>query len=246
MDRKRPREEHAIQVRRRQPTGERLPKYAKRTYYPNIQSTLFQVPLEKRDLDSFRTPMNQQVENPMNCGAVSTQLLHIIPKAVVEQLSKENTPTSVDQWVSYMNKRTPTKTEYYSDSTRDIAHAFDVLQTQLFEGFATLVGITRVSPEGEMLLGHFFVVVKLRPGNFYLLDPQIRMGTDANGIMKYLEEQQLNGEVVVIATNEPQTRGDFQTDYIDRFLPDLLTTECSIKGGRKKRRMTRRRKTGRK
>ena len=56
----------------------------------------------------------------------------------------------------------------------------------------------------------------------------------------------LNGDVYVITTREPHTRDEFQSQYVDHFLSNLVTFECSIGARRTKRRTTRRRKSGRK
>lgn len=237
--RKRAREEDTTQrVRRERPTGEPPRKIAKKGI---THSILFQVPLEKRDIRAFTNPLNQG-RNPMNCGAVSTQLLRIIPKALSEHLSVSNTPTSMNDWLAYMNIRSKNAAYYIPDASPDATHAIDMIRENLFEGFATLVGVTRVLPSGQPGVGHFFVLASLRPGLFYLLDPQVQFSTNAAGISKYLHDLQLNGEVVVVLTSDPHTRQEFDSDYIDHFLPDLLTSECSIKGGKRRRTMRRLRK----
>ena len=237
MDRKRSRD---VELKNPRPT-----KLLKRKH-GYIHSTLFQVPLEKRDIQSFSTPMNQHVENPMNCGAVSTQLLRMIPKAFSEELSKQNTPTTVDNWAQYMNTLVSDPTYYRIDSVSDISFAIGILRERLFEGFATLIGITRRAPSGEQPVGHFFVLANLRPGTFYLIDPQIQFSTDSNGVADYMRNNALNGDVYVITTREPHTRDEFQSQYVDHFLSNLVTFECSIGARRTKRRTTRRRKSGRK
>jgi hypothetical protein len=117
-----------------------------------------------------------------------------------------------------------------------VSEGIGIIKDNLFEGFGTLVGITRNTPSGEPAVGHFFVVANLRPGVFYLLDPQVRFGTDSNGLRAYIESQQLNGDIVVLTTAVAHTPAEFESEYINYFLPDLITSECSIsRGGRHKK-----------
>lgn len=191
-------------------------------------STLFQTQLRPEDVTFFENPANQPQYNPMNCGAVSGQLLGLVSKRSSEIMTAEKIGMGIQEWVDEFNKISDSPVYSHNLVTlRDI-------ETSLFPGFATLVLFTRLDD-----LGHYCVVAKDSKNEIYILDPQSRIVVPSEKISEYFKEQSFTDLVYVIRT-PPRTKEEHLSAYIDEILSSQLS-ECRLGGKRK--RSTRKRKT---
>ena len=228
-------------------------------YDPSIPSShLFQVPLSPCQVLEFKTPSSQAATNPENCAAVSAQLIGIISSAKSEELSayrfgqgqkdrftRIQMMAHLHQWSSHINRllrlvaSTTPDDMYNTFLSENITDGFAGIRNSLFDGFATIVLITRRVGD-KIESGHFIVIAKTGM-ELTVIDPQFRtMYTDKESIDAYLTGMQLNGMVETIQSSRPRTADEFRRDY-DGFLKAIPAI-----GSRRERKHTRRRKPARK
>lgn len=195
----------------------------------DTKSTLFQIPLRPEEVTYFENPKNQPDYNPMNCGAVSGQLLGFVSKQTSEIMTEKGIGMGIEEWVQEFNRVSGSQ-EYSSELT-----TLAEVEKDLFPGCATLVLFTRSGA-----VGHYCVLAKDSKNNIYILDPQARMVISRGGFSEYFKQQLFTDFVFVIRT-APRTEDEHFSAYIDDILSSRLTSECRIAGKRK--RSTRKRKT---
>ena len=197
------------------------------------KSTLFQTQLSNRDIVYFRNPENQPAYNPLNCGAVSGQLLGIVSKTLAEKMTAGITGVYIQEWEDSLNKIAGKKI-YHVEQTK-----LDEIYNDLFDGFGTLVLFTRA-----VGLGHYCVLASGNDHELYLLDAQTRQAYKGReAIEQYLQSQLLIGPTLVIRTI-PKTKNEHIDTFIDDFLSRNLA-ECRT-GGKRKTRKTRKLRSSRK
>ena len=187
------------------------------------KSSLFQALLSPRDVRYFKNPESQPQYNPMNCAAVSGQLLGMIPSSTSEKMTVGMMGVHFQEWLNELNKAAGQEI-YRSEQS-----SLDKLYNELFVGFGTLVLFTRPN-----VGGHYCVVTLGEDNNLYLLDPQKRKVFKNEEIPKYLQEQQLTGPIYVIKS-VPRTK----SPHISAFVEDILAgklSACRVGGKRKPRR----------
>jgi hypothetical protein len=192
------------------------------------KSSLFQTRLSKRDTAYFRNPDNQPAYNPLNCAAVSAQLLGIIPKSLAERMTARFEGAYIQEWEDALNYMAGKRIYRIQE-----AKMVDIYN-DLFDGFATLVLFTRVNGPG-----HYCVLASGPDHELYLLDAQMREVYQGRGeIEPYLQRQRLDGPALVIRTT-PKTK----EEHVDTFINDVLSWQLSqCRLGGKKKRTTRKRK----
>lgn len=204
-------------------------------------SNLFQLQLNDRDTRMFTNPPNQPANNPINCGAVTAQLLGLITPTVAEEMTARREGVMINGWVKTLNAMiNPQKlTAVIEGMTID---TLTNLQNRLFPGFATFVLATRLDPATNMeTIGHYFVIARTET-NIYLIDPQIRRTfTGPDQIVQYLLEEGLTGNLYSLHLQPPLTKSEHSSLYIEHFLADNLS-RCRTGGKRKNRRRTVKRK----
>lgn len=190
------------------------------------KSTLFQTQLSNKDILYFRNPENQPAYNPMNCGAVSGQLLGIVSKKLAEKMTARMEGVYIQDWENDLN--TAAGRRIYSIQQTNLVDIYN----DLFDGFGTLVLFTRVGGPG-----HYCVLALGNDHELYLLDAQLRQVYKGKAaIEQYLQTQGLVGPMLVIRTI-PKTKDE----HINTFINDFLSrhfSECRI-GGKRKTRKTR-------
>lgn len=198
--------------------------------------TLFQLPLNDRDIARFRTPIRQGFASgaPMNCGAVSGSLLGILTSEETEHLTQQGieAPSAyAEGWVAYLNRLVEKPGFYEVRQT-----GWTEIYNDLIQNHGTIVLGTR----GEDI-GHYFVVRRTSLGELEILDPQSKtMYTGMPSIEGYLAETGLTTEPLAFFSREPQTQQQINDLFVNYFLSNSLV-KCRITGGQKKR-QTRRKK----
>ena len=191
-------------------------------------STVFQAQLRPTDVKFFENPESQPRYNPMNCGAVSGQLLGIVSKSVSEEMTKQRIGVALDEWVNELNKLAG------SQIYRKEPASLQTIRNSLFPGFATLALFTRIDN-----IGHYAVIAVGKDNNLYILDPQIRKVFKNDEITQYIQEGNLDGPIYILRT-PPRTKSEHISAFIDDILAGHMSA-CHLGGKRK--RSTRKRKT---
>lgn len=181
-------------------------------------SNLFQVPISPADVAMFKNPPSQPPSYPMNCGAVSGQLLRIVSDAESELMTQRRIGTTWGEWINYINTKKPAGVIEYRtaivfnefETSRDSIRTIEPL---LFPGFATLVSVHRTTRPA----GHYFVLAKDAEGRTYILDPQIRHVVQSHQLQAYLELGKLDAHLITIKVNPPRTAHEFRTDFRSGF-----------------------------
>jgi hypothetical protein len=222
------------------------------------RSALFQVPLSPCQVLQFKNPPSQDATDPQNCAAVSAQLIGIISPTKSDELSayrlnqglgdkiaRAQMMAYMGQWASHINKLLcrsgPTTPEdMYSTSTSDtISSGFNGINDHLFDGFATIVLVSR-QVDNSIESGHFMVVAKTGT-ELSVIDPQQRtVDTGVQSIQSYLSSLDLNGMIETIQSKRLRSAEEFRRDY------NGFVKTVPVIGSRRKRRRTRRSKAARK
>ena len=204
-------------------------------------SNLFQLQLNDRDTRMFTNPPAQPANDPVNCGAVTAQLLGLITPAVSEEMTARREGVFLANWVNTLNGIIGHK-ELTAVREAITLNALTNIRNKLFPGFATFVLATRVDPITNIeTTGHYFVMARA-DGILYLVDPQIRRtfaGPDE--IAQYLIAEGLTGTLYSLELKTPLTKTEQRSFYIEHFLADNLS-RCRTGGKRKNRRRTVKRK----
>ena len=189
-----------------------------------MSSRLFQVKLNDRDMKVFRTPSAQPFINPVNCGAVTAQLLGLVTPETANQMTRDVEGAVADEWVLFLSRvlQTNIVAEEYN---RDEFEAF--FDHALFPGFATVVLLLPNDKDG-----HYVVVGKSQAGVLVILDPQSRIG--------YFNVDDVYSFTTFVVFNRdfPRTSYQHETDYID-FLAEIFS-KCKLNGGKRRRKTKRR------
>jgi hypothetical protein len=222
------------------------------------RSALFQVPLSPCQVLQFKNPPSQDAIDPQNCAAVSAQLIGIISPSKSDELSayrlnegmgdklaRAQMMAYMSQWASHINRLLrrsgpTTPDDMYNTFTSDtISSGFTGINDHLFDGFATIVLVSR-QVDNNLESGHFMVVAKTGT-ELSVIDPQQRrVGTGIQSIEEYLSSLELNGMVETIQSKRLRSAEEFRRDY-----NGFVKTIPAI-GSRRKRRRTRRSKAARK
>ena len=226
---------------------------------PSIpRSSLFQVPLSRCQVLQFKNPPSQDIQDPQNCAAVSAQLIGIISPTKSNELSayrfnqglgdsvtRSQMMAYMTQWTSHINRllrrssSTSPEDMYSTLRSNDIPSVLNGINDNLFDGFATIVLISR-QVDNKTVSGHFMVVAKTGT-ELSVIDPQRRrVDTGAQSINTYLEEIGLNGMAETIQSVRRRSAEEFRRDYAG-----FVKTIPAI-GSKRNRRRTRRRKAARK
>lgn len=218
-----------------------------------MRSSLFQIPIGERDLKLFQTPSNQPPNYPLNCGAVTAQLLGLVSPETANEMTFRQQGIYIQEWTAYASASfgSPVTSYIYPIASFDALFA-----ESLLPGFATLVLTLPGVGKG---LGHYFVVGKTPVGRLVILDPQVRRGF-LNSTAYFQQFSPPHTSFLVLRRNTPRTGAEHENDAIG-FLAKQLE-QCNISsgddemdidntepppdiemklGGRRKRRKTRRR-----
>ncbi len=174
-----------------------------------MSSSLLQIRMTNYQLRGFTSPISQPIVNPLNCGAVTGQLLKLVTPTVANNMTILGLGKFVQEWIDHTTGLLPQPTHATDFDIR----AFKALFTKmLFPGFGTFVGT--YSPLTKE--GHFFVVGKFLNGQLVVLDPQLRKGY--LNIENYFQENRpLDTHFIVIETKTKNSR-----TYYDKFSKYLL------------------------
>lgn len=193
-------------------------------------SNVFQVPLTPSDVAFFENPKNQPIENAINCGAVSGQLLGLYSKETAEGMTELNIGITLEWWVDELNR--VSKGSIVTYTLRNVL-GIGYIEDHLFTNYATLVFLTRTGAAGHTVVG-----VYDKDRKFYILDPQKRMVYAKSEIPAYFAEESITGITLILA-NVQLPREVFDDIYINTFLSDKLLTGCKLGGKRKRTRKSR-------
>lgn len=185
-----------------------------------IRTQLFQKRITPNDTKFFENPSTQPELNPMNCAAVSGQLLGIVSKKTAEEMTDKAIGKTLDEWILAMNKLGSTK---YSAKDVD----FNTIYNQLFLGYATIGFFTRTDGTG-----HAAVIVRYTDGNTYILDPQVRDVYVNEDIVNFKRRGNYTDRIFVLYSNTPLTKEEYDTIFAEDIL-SALVHQCNIYvGGR--------------
>lgn len=183
-----------------------------------ITSRLFQKHITPNDTKFFENPSNQPELNPMNCAAVSGQLLGIVSKKTSEEMTGKVIGTTLDEWIVAMDKLGSNKYSYK-------AVDFATIQRELFWGYATLGFFTRTDGTG-----HVAVIVRYTDGNIYILDPQVRDVYVNEDIASFKHRGRYTDTIFVIYSDKALTKEQYDNIFINDILSSLLH-QCNVRGG---------------
>lgn len=164
--------------------------------------------MSDRDLKIFKTPKNQPISNPTNCGAVTAQLLGLVTPEIAEIMTQEKQGLWIPEWEHYLSEKLeqPVRAVEYPRNQLE-----PYLSRKLFDGFATPVLFL---PEERF--GHYMVVGK--SNQLVFLDAQKRFGSFS---LDYPAET-----FIVFERSTARTAKQHETDYIN-FLTFFLA-QCKI------------------
>ena len=215
-----------------------------------MSSSLFQVRITDRNLTGFVTPSSQPRIAPMNCAAVSGQLLGLISPGTADEMTRLGQGRPVEEWADHASKVIGSPVTIHTQPATEFTRFFAFA---LFPGFATLM----LSLPTQNSIGHYVVVGKRLDGNIVILDPQKRRGyvtvneyfprfspphtrflvlfRDAPKTLQQHERDALSFSAPMM----DQCKISSRTDAMDEDPPQ--STDVEMKRGGRKRRKTRRR-----
>jgi hypothetical protein len=205
---------------------------------PQATSQLYQVQLKKTDVEYFKNPQNQPSTNPMNCGAVTAQLLGIVTPLQSEAMTSLTLGTFTSDWEGAFSRFGMMDTRgkrvaVTSYRMRNASQGIQTVERNLFRGFATPVLALRRTG-----VGHYFVVAKSKEDELYILDAQQRFVARGREVIgRYIHTNQLDGDFLVFQTDRELTPSDYISAYVSGPLAANLS--YTISGGKKRRKTKR-------
>lgn len=172
-----------------------------------MSSALLQVRMTNEQLQGFVTPISQPAVNPMNCTAVTAQLLKLITPAMATYLTSSDIQPYTQEWADYASTLLRKKT--YIEGSPLTPQTFAKMWAHLFPGFGTFV-IT-----SDEQSAHAFVVGRFLDGTPVILDPQIRKGYF--NFEKYFQENRPNDQYIQVIRTEYLN----SKEYYDSFSKHL-------------------------
>ena len=202
-------------------------------------SDLFQLPFDERDVACYRRPGSQPKKEPMNCGAVSGNLLRLLTMKESEELTKKGAkaPSAyVENWPVFLkNTLQSGDVDFKTENVSDIP----AISRFLFSGHATIVFGRRSGS------GHVFVLRRIDENHVEILDPQSLERFDA--MEEYIRKEQFFSYIAIFFT-KPLTPSQISNIHLEGVLSKNIAS-LSLNGrkgggrGKTKGRKMRRNKT---
>jgi len=200
-------------------------------------SALFQVALTPADVKFFDNPSNQpeDLNEAINCGAVSGQLLGLYSKWTAEVMTEQRLASYKQEWITELNREAEGKFTFTLADGLGVDYRYNVnldyVRRNLFTGYATLLMFDRVGVPGHSVVGAYD-----SSRNFYILDAQARRVYAEKDIPRYLIEQQFVSFSVITVEGVGLPKDAYISLYTNIALSGYLKSACALEGGRKRKR----------